>query len=100
VSEGTEKRTKRLNGEATKWIGAILGVVGLVAMILGAWISMSNKHAEAVVRITHVESTVQQQAEDFKPVPADLAGIKAEQTAQRFLIERIDRRLESLTKPK
>lgn len=95
MSSGTEKRS-RLNGELRGWIQLGLGILALAITVGAGWVALNSKHTEAVVRISHVES----QQEKLSVLPEAVAEIRAEQRAQRSMLERVDRRLEAMAKGK
>jgi hypothetical protein len=94
MSGGTEAR--KVRSEIQVWVKIGLAVLGFVCTAAVAYAAIEVRHAEAVARITAIE----RQMEKLDAVPAAIAGIQVEQQAQRALLDRVDRRLEAMAKPK
>ncbi len=93
MAGATEKRTR--NGLRTL-VPLAAAVVGSLGILVGAWVALQREAAATSTKVEAHEKSL----EVLRSLPAAIEGIRAEQRAQRKVLDRVDLTLADLAKPK
>lgn len=89
----TDTRRLRLS---SGWVQVAIGIASLIIVATAAYAAFKSEHTAAVTRIERIERDV----EKLDALREKVAEVQTEQRAQRHVLDRIDRTLQALAKPK